>query len=83
MKRKEPLISVILKGFAIIAGLLASWRFVTAFVTPYSFVGKAGIYGTQAGIFVASALSLWWMAEIITLLAKIAANTEGSQRRSP
>lgn len=83
MKSKDPLISIILKGFAIIAGLLSFWRFVTAFIAPETFiqgtgvtVSQAGIYSAQAGGFVAAALSLWWMAEIIALLARIASNTE-------
>jgi hypothetical protein len=81
MKRKEPLISIILKGFAIVAGLIALWRLVAAFVVPQAFAAQGGIYTMQAGIFVGSALVFWWMGEVTTLLARIAANTEGSQRR--
>lgn len=89
----EPLVAIVLKALAILAvvGAVASYAVVYLDDAPRDAEGPAAL---AAGLRVAavlgraytltgSAICLWWMGEIVALLARIAANGDPGSAAKP
>jgi hypothetical protein len=80
---QEPLFSIILKALAILSLLAAGIYFVSIFTTEKlpdnetianitRLENELELRITRTTVALGSAISVWWMAEVICLLAKIA-----------
>ena len=92
-RSEEPLVAINLKGLAILSAVVAGAVYLSMFrdgvppdASPRLIAQAAADLATKqvvAFTLTGAAIMMWWMGEIVSLLAKIAANGAAAQVAAP